>query len=70
MEIYPEPKKLGVQLKYADRRGHQLAIVAGDNEFDTGVVQLKNLATGDRQDVPLSDNAQELIDAIKTALKP
>jgi histidyl-tRNA synthetase len=69
VEIYPEPKKLGAQLKYADRRGHQLAIVAGDNEFEAGVVQLKNLTTGDRQDIPLSDDGHELIEAIQKSLK-
>lgn len=68
VEVYPEPKKLGIQLKYADRRGHRLAIVAGGNEFDAGVVQLKNLVTGDQQDVPLTNDAQELIDVIKNTL--
>ena len=53
-ELYPEPKKLGVQLKYADRRGFRLAVIAGGDEFETGVVQVKNLVTGDRIDVPLN----------------
>lgn len=69
VEIYPEPKKLGAQLKYADRRGHRLAIIAGGNEFEANVVQLKDLVTGDRQDIPLSDNAEELIAAIQKSLE-
>ena len=36
VEIFPEPKKLGQQLKYADRRGFRVALVAGDNEFEAG----------------------------------
>ena len=44
VEVYPEPKKLGQQLKYADRRGFRLAIILGDDEFASGVCQVKDLA--------------------------
>ena len=43
-EVYPEPKRLGPQLKYADRRGFRVALIAGQNEFDAGVCQVKDLA--------------------------
>jgi len=43
-EVYPEPKKLGQQLKYADASGFKYAIVAGANEWQRGVVQVKTLA--------------------------
>ena len=33
VEVFPEPKKLGQQLKYADRRGFRVALIAGGNEF-------------------------------------
>ena len=36
VEVYPEPKKLGQQLKYADRRGFRVALIAGGNEFAAG----------------------------------
>ena len=29
VEVFPEPKKLGQQLKYADRRGFRVALIAG-----------------------------------------
>ncbi len=45
VEIFPEAKKLGQQLKYADRRGFRVALVAGENEFAAGNIQVKNLAT-------------------------
>ena len=35
VEIFPEPKKLGQQLKYADRRGFRIALIAGGNEFES-----------------------------------
>jgi len=44
-EVYPEAKKLGQQLKYADQRGFRIALVAGSQELDAGEVQIKNLAT-------------------------
>ena len=51
VEVYPEPKKLGQQLKYADRRGHRVAIIAGENEFAAGTVQLKDLRAASQQDI-------------------
>ena len=50
---FPMPKKLGQQLKYADRRGFRIALIAGGNEFQSGVCQVKDLQTGEKQDVPL-----------------
>jgi len=54
VEMFPEPKKLGQQLKYADRRGFPLALIAGQEEFDTGECQLKELATGQSTKVAMS----------------
>lgn len=58
VEVYPEAKKLGAQLKYADRRGHKLAVVIGGREWESGVGQLKDLATGESVEVELSGLAQ------------
>jgi histidyl-tRNA synthetase len=69
VELYPEPKKLGQQLKYADRRGFRLALVAGENEFAAGTIQVKNLATAESQTMPLTPDAAELIDALSGLLK-
>ncbi len=55
VEVYPEPKKLGQQLKYADRRGFRLAIVAGENEFAAGQCQIKQLANAQSVTVSLED---------------
>jgi len=54
VEVYPEPRKLGAQLKYADRRGHRLALIAGDREWAAGTVQIKDLASGESVEVPAS----------------
>ncbi|MEA1950434.1 MAG: histidine--tRNA ligase [Planctomycetota bacterium] len=68
VEVYPDAKKLGQQLKYADRRGFRLALIAGSNEFESGTVQLKDLSDGSKRDIPLDENAEELIAAVRRAL--
>ena len=68
VEVYPEPKKLGQQLKYADRRGFRVALVAGENEFNSNSIQVKNLATTTSETVPLSADATELIEVLRRLL--
>jgi histidyl-tRNA synthetase len=46
-EIYlGNPKNFGNQMKYADRRGAPVAIIAGEDEFDRDMVQIKDLIKG------------------------
>jgi histidyl-tRNA synthetase len=61
VEFYPDPKKLGDQLKYADRRGFRVALVAGGNEFAENQIQIKNLATRTSQTVPIDGNLAEAV---------
>ncbi len=68
VEVFPEPKKLGQQLKYADRRGFRVALVAGENEFVAGNIQVKNLATTTSEIVSLSAEATELIATLNKLL--
>lgn len=68
-EIYPEPKKLGAQLKYADGRGFKIAIVAGANEWSEDRVQVKTLASKQTQDVNYRhDQSDDLVQALKQIL--
>jgi histidyl-tRNA synthetase len=68
VEVFPEPKKLGQQLKYADRRGFRIALIAGGDEFQSGVCQVKDLQSGEKQDAPLADNAALVVAAVKRIL--
>ena len=68
VEFYPEPKKLAQQLKYADRRGHRVALVLGEDEFQTGRCRIKDLKSGNQVEVPLQDDAAELIAALRRML--
>ncbi|OYP35075.1 histidine--tRNA ligase [Rhodopirellula sp. MGV] len=68
-EIYPDPKKLGAQLKYADGHGFQVALVAGGNEWDEQRIQVKTLATKQTQDVNYRhDQPQDLVAALNQIL--
>jgi len=56
VEVFPEPKKIGQQLKYADRRGFTWAVIQGASEFERGVCQIKRLATGETQEFALASD--------------
>ncbi|MCG3268804.1 histidine--tRNA ligase [Yoonia sp. I 8.24] len=46
-EVYlGNPKNFGNQLKYADKRNSPAAVIAGGDEFDAGMVQVKDLILG------------------------
>lgn len=68
VELFPEPKKLGPQLKYANRRGFRVAIVAGENEFEQGTCQVKDLKTGDSAEIRVND-LNQLTDSIRTIIQ-
>ncbi len=49
VEVYPEAKKIGQQLQYAEKRGFRVALIAGDDEFARGVWNVKDLTTREEQ---------------------
>ena len=64
-EFYPDAKKLGVQLKYADEKGFRAAIVIGRDEWAQGDVQIKDLARKQSVTVKYSPGAPEaVVDAV------
>lgn len=68
-EVYFESKKLGAQLKYANRKGFALAIIAGSNEFDNQTLKIKNLKTGEEIIVSRNSVTEEVIKQISTLQK-
>jgi histidyl-tRNA synthetase len=42
--VYPDVKKVGQQLAYAEKRGFKVAVIAGPAEFEQGVWKVKDLA--------------------------
>lgn len=49
-------RSLKAQMKYADKLGARYTIVVGDTELETGAAQLKNMATGQTEDIRLDDS--------------
>jgi histidyl-tRNA synthetase len=51
VETYPEPDKLGKQMKYASTRKIPFAAVLGGDELARGEVTIKNLETGAQESI-------------------
>ena len=64
VEVYPDAKKLGQQLQYAERKGFRVALIAGADEFAAQSWKVKNLATRDECTVPDA----EVVAAVSAAL--
>jgi histidyl-tRNA synthetase len=69
VEFYPDPKKLGSQLKYASERGFRVALIVGENEFAAGECQLKVLATGEKLTVSIADGGAALIEQLRSQIR-
>lgn len=54
-DLYPEPGKLKKQMKYASDLGCAYAGIIGETEMNNGTLMLKNLASGEQQEVKLDD---------------
>jgi histidyl-tRNA synthetase len=63
-EVYLESAKLRNQLAYADRKKFRVAVIAGENEFQQGSVQIKNLGTQQASLSPLD----QVVNAVKATL--
>ncbi len=62
-EVFPEAKGIGKQMKYANRKGFQVALIAGTDEFASGTWQVKGLVDGSQQQVA-TDQVVETIKAL------
>ena len=67
-EVYPEPRKLGQQFRYAEARGIRFALLAGKDEFKSGHVSLKDLQS--RESFTLTDVDEACNMAIKSLQLP
>jgi histidyl-tRNA synthetase len=57
VEVYPEAKRIGQQLQYAERRGFRVALIAGPDEFTQGVWKVKDLARREEATKPTAEVA-------------
>jgi histidyl-tRNA synthetase len=68
VEFFPEPKKLGQQLKLASKRGIPAALVIGGDEFAAGTAQLKDMAAETATTVAWQGDEQVLVEAVRALL--
>ena len=68
VEFFPEPKKLGQQLKLADKRGFPAALVIGGDEFASGKAQLKDMVAQTAITIDWHGDVAVLVDAVRSAL--
>ena len=54
-EIYPEQSKLKKQFDYADKKMIPFLSIVGGNEVEAGVINIKNLSTGEQQSFSKND---------------
>ena len=67
VELYPDAKKLGQQLKYAEARGFAQVVIAGSREWAEGRIQVKTLADRSSTDVAyVHDSPDALISAVRS----
>ena len=60
IQVYPEPGKLGRQFKFADRIGVRFVATIGPDEVEQGIVQIKDLGSGDQQSLKRDEVATYL----------
>ena len=66
VDVYPDTKRLAQQFKYADRKGFAAAIVAGSQEFNEQIVQVKWLEDGNQDAVSVASGWSPLIDYLSS----
>ena len=64
VEVYPDVKKVGQQLAFAEKRGFKLAVIAGPAEFEQGVWKVKDLAK--REETAVTES--ELVERIRQSV--
>ncbi len=54
-EIYPSPAKMKKQMTYANAKGAQYVILIGTNEIESGLISVKNMVTGDQEEITFKE---------------
>ncbi len=62
-EIYPDASKMKKQMTYADKKGIPYVALVGENEMKSGIVSLKNMTSGEQENL----TTEELIQKLKQA---
>lgn len=60
-DLYPDPVKLKKQMKYANERQVPYTILVGDNEMETGKLTLKNMVSGEQEQLSVAEVVEKLV---------
>jgi histidyl-tRNA synthetase len=63
--VYPDPDKIGRQIKYADGQRIPFVALVGDDEIKAGTVTVKDLATQTQQTYGQSAAGEAIVEALK-----
>jgi histidyl-tRNA synthetase len=63
-EIYPEQSKLKKQFDYADKKAIPFLSIVGGNEVEAGIINIKNLSTGEQKSFD-KDNMTEILEFLQ-----
>ena len=57
-------RSLKAQFKFADKIGAKYVVIVGGDEYERGVVKLRNMETKEEQEIPLEKAAEEIAKTI------
>lgn len=60
VDVYPDQAKLKNQFKYASDSGYQWVLIAGPEEWEKGLLKLKDFSSGKETEIRLEDAVSEL----------
>ncbi len=63
-EVYPDAKAIGKQMKYADKKGFLVALIAGADEFASDTWQVKGLTDGTQRET----STRDVVDVVRGLL--
>ncbi|MBI2187644.1 MAG: histidine--tRNA ligase [Acidobacteria bacterium] len=64
--VYPDPDRIGKQIKYADGRGIPFVAILGEDEINAGTVTVKNLAAKTQQTCRQDGAAAAILEGLST----
>jgi len=59
-DLYPEPTKMGKQMKYANARNVPHVLLIGSEEMETKMYSLKNMETGEQSKLTIEELIEKL----------
>jgi histidyl-tRNA synthetase len=59
-ELYPTSAKMKKQMTYADNKSVQFVIMVGEDEMESGILSIKNMATGEQSRLNIADLIKKL----------